>query len=156
MHTYSNFSSSHKLDSLVEMLPFAINPSKILSIYIKLPWLQHLKFPGKMKLKCEQTKLTKIMCLFTKCLCCTYFPTIYTVCRGVPIIGSGTISATNMVFFTNIGTMISTEQQEDRYHYRYLCSSSLYINGLYIGFLRYPCGSGSLFTATSATLREAI
>ena len=65
--------------------------------------------------------------------------------RGVPIIGSASISATDMVFFTNIG--IGTEQQEDRYRYRYLCSSnSLYINGLFIGFLRYPCGPGLLFT----------
>ena len=31
--------------------------------------------------------------------------------RGVPIIGSASISATDMVFFTNIG--IGTEQQED-------------------------------------------
>ena len=45
-----------------------------------------------------------------------------------------------MVIFTNIG--IGTEQQEDRYRYRYLYSSniSLYINGLCIGFLRYPYG----------------
>ena len=54
-----------------------------------------------------------------------------------------------MVFFTNIG--IGTEQQEDRYHYQYLYSSnSLYINGLCIGFLRYPCGSGLLFTLQQA------
>ena len=59
---------------------------------------------------------------------------------GVPIIGSAIISTTNMVIFTNIG--ICTEQQEDRYRYRYLYSSnSLYINGLCIGFLRYSCGS---------------
>ena len=83
--------------------------------------------------------------------------------RGVLIIGSATISATNMVFFTNIG--IGTEQQEDRYRYRYLYSSNgLYINGLCIGFLHYPCGSGHRFfmlwlivySATSAMLREAI
>ena len=60
--------------------------------------------------------------------------------RGVPIIGSAIISATNMAIFTNIG--IGTEQQEDRYRYRYLYSSnSLYINGLCIGFLYYSCGS---------------
>ena len=60
--------------------------------------------------------------------------------RGVPIIRSAIISTTNMVIFTNIG--ICTEQQEDRYCYRYLYSSnSLYINGLCIGFLRYSCGS---------------
>ena len=53
--------------------------------------------------------------------------------RGVPIIGSAIISATNMAIFTNIG--IGTEQQEDRYRYRYLyISNSLYINGLCIGF----------------------
>ena len=53
--------------------------------------------------------------------------------RGVPIIGSAIILATDMVIFNNIG--ISTEQQEDQYRYRYLCSSnSLYINGLRIGF----------------------
>ena len=63
--------------------------------------------------------------------------------RGVPIIGSATISGTDMVFFTNIG--IGTEQEEDRNRYRYLYSSnSLYINGLCIGLLRYLCGSGSL------------
>ena len=62
------------------------------------------------------------------------------VYRGVPIIGSAIISATNMAIFTNIG--IGTEQQEDRYRYRYLYSSnSLYINGLCIGFLHYSCGS---------------
>ena len=54
---------------------------------------------------------------------------------GVPIIGSAKILATDMVIFTNIG--ISTEQQEDRYCYRYLYSSnSLYINGLCIDLLR--------------------
>ena len=57
--------------------------------------------------------------------------------RGVPIIGSAIISATNMAIFTNIS--IGTEQQEDRYRYRYLYS--LYINGLCIGFLHYSCGS---------------
>ena len=62
------------------------------------------------------------------------------ITRGVPIIGSATISATDMAFFTNI--RIGTEQQEDRYRYRYLYSSNgLYINGLCIGFLRYSCGS---------------
>ena len=68
-----------------------------------------------------------------------------------------------MAFFTNIG--IGTEQQEDRYRYQYLYSSnSLYINGLCIGFLRYPCGSGHgffmlwliVYSATSAALQEAI
>ena len=60
--------------------------------------------------------------------------------RGVPIIGSAIISATNMAIFTNIG--IGTEQQEDRYRYRYLYSSkSLYINKLCIGFLHYSGGS---------------
>ena len=55
-------------------------------------------------------------------------PTMHT--RGVPIIGSASISATDTVIFTNIG--IGTEQQEDRYCYRYLCSSnSLYINGFF-------------------------
>ena len=59
--------------------------------------------------------------------------------RGVPIIGSAIVSATNMVIFTNIG--IGTEQQEDRYRYRYLyTSNSLYINGLCI-VLHYSCGS---------------
>ena len=62
------------------------------------------------------------------------------VTRGVPIIRSATISATDMAFFTNI--RIGTEQQEDQYRYRYLYSSNdLYINGLCIGFLRYSCGS---------------
>ena len=42
--------------------------------------------------------------------------------RGIPIIGSATISATDMVFFTNIG--IGTEQQVDRYCYHYLYSSN--------------------------------
>ena len=61
-------------------------------------------------------------------------------CRGVPIIRLAKTLATNMVIFTNIG--IGTEQQEDRYRYRYLYSSnSLYISGLCIGYLRYPCGS---------------
>ena len=59
---------------------------------------------------------------------------------GVPIIGSAKVSAIDMVIFTNIG--IGTEQQGDQYRYQYLYSSnSLYINGLYIGFLRYTCGS---------------
>ena len=75
--------------------------------------------------------------------------------RGVPIIGSATISATDMVLFTNIG--IGTEQQKDRYRYRYLYSSnSLYINGLCIGFLRYPCGSGHLCSGLLFTLQQAI
>ena len=39
-----------------------------------------------------------------------YFNRLLT--RGVPIIGSTTILATDMVFFTNIG--IGTEQQEDQ------------------------------------------
>ena len=82
--------------------------------------------------------------------------------RGVPIIGSAIISATDMalVFTTNIG--IGTEQQEDRYRYRYryrylYSNNSLYINGLCIG-----CSCGSLvpvafvYCETSATLREAI
>ena len=46
-----------------------------------------------------------------------YFAVLF-IGRGVPIIGSAIISATNMVIFTNIG--IGTEQQEDRYRYRYL------------------------------------
>ena len=57
------------------------------------------------------------------------------VSRGVPIIGLAKISATDMVIFNNIG--IGTKQQEDRYLHS---SNSLYINGLCIGFLRYPCG----------------
>ena len=65
-----------------------------------------------------QTNGVTVVCLFT---------------RGVPIIGSAKISATNMVIFTNIS--IVTEQQEDRYCYRYLYSSKC------IGFLRYSCGS---------------
>ena len=70
----------------------------------------------------------------------TIWARMTTLGRGVPIIGSATISATDMAFFTNIG--ISTEQQKDRYHYRYLYSSnSLYINGLCVDFLRYSCGS---------------
>ena len=40
--------------------------------------------------------------------------TVYT--RGIPIIGSAKILATNMVVFTNIG--IGTEQHKDRYHYQ--------------------------------------
>ena len=86
-------------------------------------------------------------------------PHIILLSRGVPIIRSAKISATNMVIFTNIG--IGTEQQEDRYHYRYLYSSnSLYINRLCIGFLRYLCGSlvpvVIVHSATSATPQEAI
>ena len=81
--------------------------------------------------------------LFIHWLCLTFKYKKYIAiasCRGVPIIGSATISATDMAFFTNI--RIGTEQQEDRYHYRYLYSSNgLYINGLCIGFLRYSCGS---------------
>ena len=42
--------------------------------------------------------------------------------RGVPIIGSAKISATDMVIFTNIG--IGIEQQEDGYRYRYLYISN--------------------------------
>ena len=66
------------------------------------------------------------------------FPLI--LARGVPIIRSAIISATDMVIFTNFS--IGTEQQEDRYCYRYLYSNnSLYIKGLYIGFLCYLYGS---------------
>jgi len=41
--------------------------------------------------------------------------------RGVPIIGSADISATDMALFTNIG--IGEKQHDDRYYYRYLYSS---------------------------------
>ena len=64
----------------------------------------------------------------------------YIYSRGAPVIRSARILATDMVIFANIG--IGTEQQEDRYCYRNLYgSNSLYINGLCIGFLHYPCGS---------------
>ena len=84
-----------------------------------------------------------------KCITCTT--------RGVPIIGSAEISATDIAFFT-----ISVSVQNSR-SYRYLYSiNSLYINGLYIGFLHYPCGClvavayCSLYNKCYATLREAI
>jgi len=48
--------------------------------------------------------------------------------RGVPIIGSADISATDVALFTNIG--ISEKQHDDRYCYRYLYGS-IYINGSY-------------------------
>jgi len=41
--------------------------------------------------------------------------------RGVPIIDSANISASNMVLFTNIG--IGEKQHDDRYRYQYLYSS---------------------------------
>ena len=74
--------------------------------------------------------------------------------RGVPIIGSATISATDMAFFTNIG--IGTEQQEDRYRYRYLYSSNnLYINGLcFTLFMWFISASGLLFTLQQALRYE--
>jgi len=50
--------------------------------------------------------------------------------RGVPIIGSADLSATDMVLFTNIG--IGEKQHDDQYcyQYRYLYSS-IRINGSY-------------------------
>ena len=77
------------------------------------------------------------------------------IIRGVPIIGLATISATDMLFFTNIG--IGTEQQEDRYRYRYLYSSNssqtdyaLVFYFIHVVLAIDPLCSGLLFTLQQA------
>ena len=90
---------------LCGIIPGPIEPSLTINSYLS-PIVSDLEklWKGVELQKAGESSKTMIGCVL-----------LGVACRGVLIIGSAIISATEMVIFTNIG--IDAEQQEDRYRY---------------------------------------